>query len=221
MSAAVQIALTATPLAAYFYVLGVFHGGSRPRLVSGPADVGLMAFGLGGLVAFGPFGRSVLARLVGNEVGLLGWSIWVAMVVLWSLVLAGSATLRLSIYHLSPEELDRALREALSKVGGWFTPTIHGFEDAGRGTGITVKSLPKLRAGAIEAYGKDPEVLIAELKPRLQEALAKYPQRPSGISHAMFGLACLAMLVPVIGFFRSNPRAQNALRTLLESFGWW
>jgi hypothetical protein len=221
MSVAVQIALTATPLAAYFYVLGLFHGGRRPRLVSGPADVGLMAFGLGGLVAFGPFGRSVLARLVGNEVGLLGWSIWVAMVVLWSMVLAGSATLRLTIYHLSPEELDRAVREALQGVGGRFTRTIHGFEDAGRGTGITVKSLPKLRAGAIEAYGKDPEALIAELQPRLFEALAKYPQNPSRISHAMFGLACLAMLVPVIGYFRSIPRAQNALRTLLESIGWW
>ena len=57
MSVAVQIALTATPLAAYFYILGLFHSGGRPRLVSGPADVGLgaergaltgPAFGAGG-----------------------------------------------------------------------------------------------------------------------------------------------------------------------------
>jgi hypothetical protein len=190
-------------------------------MVSGPADVGLMAFGLGGLVAFGPFGRSVLGRLVGNEVGLLGWSIWVAMVVLWSMVLAGSAALRVTVYHLTPEELDRAAQEALAGLDGRFKPTIHGFEDPGRGTGITVKSLPRLRAGSIEAYGRDPEALIAELKPRLLEALAKCPQRPSGISHAMFGLACLVMLVPVTGFFLSNPRAKNALRALLQSFGWW
>jgi hypothetical protein len=180
-----------------------------------------MAFGLGGLIAFGPFGLSVLARLVGNEVGLLAWSIWVAVVVLWSLVLAGSAALRVTVYHLTPEELDRAVREALTGIGGRFTPTIHGFEDAKREVGITVKSLPKLRAGSIEAHGKDAETLIAELKPRLREILAKSPQSPSKISHAMFGLACLVMLVPVTGFFLSNPRAKNALRALLESFGWW
>ena len=91
MTAAVQIALTATPIAAYLYALGLIHGGSTPRVaLSGPADVALMAFGLGGLVAFGPFGTiGGLARLVGAEVGPLGWSIWVAVVVLWSLVLAG------------------------------------------------------------------------------------------------------------------------------------
>src|SRR4051812_45378913 len=105
MTAAVQIALTATPLAAYFYALGLIHGGRRPVALSGPADVGLMATGLGGLVAFGPFGRSVLARLVGAEVGPLGWTIWVTVVVLWSLVLAGSAALRVTVYHLSADEL--------------------------------------------------------------------------------------------------------------------
>src|SRR5438477_6651428 len=112
MSAAVQIALTATPLAAYFYALGLFHSGRRPRLVSGPVDVGLMAFGLGGLVAFGPFGRSVLTRLLGNDVGLLGWSLWLGLVIVWSLVLAGSAALRVTIYHLTNEELNRAVLEA-------------------------------------------------------------------------------------------------------------
>lgn len=221
MTASVQIALTATPLAAYFYALGLFHSGSRPRLVRGPVDVGLMAFGLGGLVAFGPFGRSVLGRLAGSDVGPMGWSIWVALVATWALVLAGSASLRVTVYHLSADELDRAVREALGELGGRFTPTIHGFEDAGRGAGITVKGSKALRAGSIEAHGRDPEALMGELVPRLREALARFPQRPSGISHAMFGLACLAMLVPVTGFFLAHPRARDSLRALMHSIRWW
>ena len=220
MTAAAQIALTAGPLAAYFYALGLLHGGTRPRLVSGPADVALMAFGLGGLVAFGPFGRSVMARLVGPEAGALGWSVWLGVVALWSLVLAGSASLRLTVYHLGEGDLDRAAREALGRLKGHFTPTIRGFEDADRGSGITVKSLPRLRAGSIEAYGRDPEALLAELKPRLREALAQIPQRPSAVAHLMFGLACLTTIIPVAGHFLTNPRAQNALRALIQSFGW-
>ena len=72
MTPAMQIALTATPLAAYFYALGLFHSGRRPRLVSGPVDVGLMAFGLGG---WSPSGRSAgrsSAGWSGPDAGLLG-----------------------------------------------------------------------------------------------------------------------------------------------------
>jgi hypothetical protein len=221
MTAAVQIALTATPLAGYFYALGLFHSGRRPRLVPGPLDVGLMAFGLGGLIAFGPFGRSVLGRLVGAEAGPLAWSVWVAVVALWSLALAGSAGLRVTVYHLTAGELDRAVREALAGAGGRFTPTLNGFEDAARGAGILVRSVPRLRVGTVEAYGRDPEVLMAELKPRIRDALARLPQGPSRVSHAMFGLACLAMLVPVTGFFLSNSRARDALRVLMHSLRWW
>ncbi len=114
MTLPMQIALTATPLATYFYALGVFHSGRRPRMVAGPVDVCLLAIGLGGLVAFGPFGRAVLSRVVGENAGPLAWWIWVAMVSLWALVLAGSASLRVTIYHLAADELDRAVRDALA-----------------------------------------------------------------------------------------------------------
>jgi hypothetical protein len=221
MTPALQIALTATPLAAYFYALSVFHGGRRPWMVAGPVDVGLLAFGLGGLVAFGPFGRAVLGRMAGEPAGLLAWSIWVGMVGLWALVLAGSASLRLTIYHVSPKELELAVREALERLEGRFSPTLKGFEDADRGSGVTVKSLRFLRSGSVEAYGKGPEALIRELKPKLREALARLPQRASGVSHAMFGLSFLTIVVPVSSFFLANPRAKEALRSLMHSLRWW
>jgi hypothetical protein len=221
MTPALQITLTATPLAAYFYYLGVFHSGRRPRMVDGPADVGLLSLGLGGLVAFGPFGRAVLGRLVGEDAGPVAWTIWVALVGLWALVLAGSASLRVTVYHVDPGDLDRAVREALGQLDGRFSPTLNGYEDANRGAGITVKSLRLLRSGAVESYGRSPEVLIRELKPKLRAALSKLPQRASMVSHAMFGMACLTMLFPAVGFFLANPRAKDALQKLVQSLRWW
>jgi hypothetical protein len=221
MTSELQFALTATPLAGYFYALCVFHGGKRPRLVSGPVDVGLLAFGLGGLVAFGPFGRAVLGRLVGNHAGPVAWTVWIGIVVAWALVLAGSATLRMSIYHIGPKELERALADALSHIPGRFTPTLNGFEDTKRGVGLTLKTVSWLRSGGIVAYGRDPEVLVRELRPHLQNALSRFPQRTTAVTHAMFGLACLAMLVPFSNFLIANPRAKDALRGLMHSLRWW
>jgi hypothetical protein len=221
MTPAMQIALTATPLAAYFYALGVFHSGRSPRMVAGPVDVALLAFGLGGLVAFGPFGRAVLGRVVGVDVGWVAWSIWVGVVILWALVLAGSAVLKVTVYHVNPEDLDRAVREALGKLEGRFVDTLNGYEDPKRGAGLRVKSIRLLRSGSVEAYGQSPEELIHELKPKLKATLDGLPQRASGVSHAMFGLACLTMLVPVSSFFLANPRAQEALRAFMHSLRWW
>jgi hypothetical protein len=219
-----QIALTATPLAAYFFVLGILHSGKRPRMVSGPVDVGLLTFGVGGLVAFGPFGRAVLGRLVGEGAGPVAWIIWIGVVGLWSLVLAGSASLRVTIYHIDARELDRAVLDALKQLPGAFSPTLSGYEDVLRGSGIAVKSLWFLRSGAVEAYGREPDLLIRELKPKLREILADRPQRPSNVSHAMFSLACLTMIVPVAGymagFFTPNPRTKDVLRILLNMFRW-
>ena len=86
-------------------------------MVAGSVDVALLAFGLGGMVAFGPFGRAVLGRVAGEQAGPLAWSIWVGLVALWALVLAGSASLRVTVYHISPEELDLAVRDAARP--GW------------------------------------------------------------------------------------------------------
>ena len=221
MTPAMQIALTATPLAAYFYALGVFHSGRRPRMVAGPFDVALLAIGVGGLVAFGPFGRAVIGRLAGEGAGWVAWTIWVGLVGLWTLVLAGSAALRVTIYHVSPEDLDRAVREALDRMDGQFASTLKGYEDAVRRSGVLVRPSRRLHSGSVEAYGRYPDALIRDLKPALREALSRLPQRVTGVSHAFFGLACLTMLVPVSGHFLANPRAQEALRALMQSLRWW
>lgn len=221
MTLAMQIALTATPLAAYFYVLAIFHSGRKPRLVAGPVDVGLLAIGLGGLVIFGPFGRAVLGRVVGDHAGPFAWAVWAGLVTLWAFVLAGSATLRLTVYHISPEELVGAVREALGRLDGHFVPTLRGFEDAAQGTGVTVKPIRWFHSGSVEAYGRTPDALIRALRGSLVEALDRIPQKPSSVTHCLYLAACLTMILPVSGFFATDPKAQEALRALMQSIRWW
>ncbi len=221
MTLATQITLTATPLSAYFYALGVLHGGRGPRVIGGPVDVAMLGFGVGGLVAFGPFGQTVLGRVAGADLGPWHWGAWSALVGMWVLVFAGAASRRLAVYNVTADELDRAVREALAQLGGHFAPTLGGFEDPRRGWGVAVKPVRWLRAGSVEAYGGDAEALIVELKPWLRSTLGRVPRRPSALSPAMFGLAGLAMLVPVVVFFAGHPRAKESLRAFLQSLRWW
>ncbi len=221
MTLAAQIALTATPLSAYFYALGVWHGGRGPRLVSGPVDAALLTAGLGGLVAFGPVGQIVIARLAGSRAGPIPWALWVALLATWAVVFALSAARRLAVYNVTEADLDRAVREALGQLDGRFVATVQGFEDPERGTGLAVRCSRRLRAGSVEAHGSDPEAFLAELKPRLRVALGRITTHPSATSTALFGTACAVMLVPVAGFFLANPRAKDALRALLHSLRWW
>ncbi len=221
MTLASQIALTATPLSAYFYALGVLHGGRGPRVVSGPVDVGLLGFGVGGVIAFGPLGQAVLARTVGREVGPWHWLAWAALLAAWVVVLAGAASRRLTIYNVTADELVKAVREALAGLGGRFDATLRGFEDAERGSGVALRTSRWLRAGSVEAYGRDPEAIMGELKPALKAALALVKRGPSIVAPAMFAISCLVMLVPVAGYYASTPRAKEALRALLHSLRWW
>src|SRR5438309_1399111 len=57
-----QYALTVGPLGFYLWVLGLWQSGRRPHVVRGLTDFTLLAFGVGGVLAFGPFGQ-LLARM--------------------------------------------------------------------------------------------------------------------------------------------------------------
>ena len=221
MTFASQIALTATPLSAYFYALGLLHGGRTPKVVGGPADVALLGVGVGGLVAFGPLGQAILGLVVGREAGPWDWLAFSAVLGVALCFVARSATRRLAIYNVTPEGLELAVVESLGGLEGRFDVTLRGFEDARRGSGVTVRASRWLRAGSVEAYGQEPEKLMAELKPRLKARLAEVIRAPSLVSSAMFGVACLVMLVPAASFFARNPKAKEALRALLQSLKWW
>ncbi len=84
MSLPMQVALTVGPLACYFYVVGVWQSGRRPRVVAGPVDFAVLALGVSGLVTVGPVGQ-VLMRLIfgmpehlglGTPLVRLPWRLW-------------------------------------------------------------------------------------------------------------------------------------------------
>ena len=61
-----QYALMVGPLGFYFWAVAVRNSGRRPVVVGGLFDHALLCFGVGGVVAFGPFGRLVARSLFGT-----------------------------------------------------------------------------------------------------------------------------------------------------------
>ena len=166
MSGLVRMALAFLPLAAYFSVLGVWQSGRRPRVVSGPRDFALLAFGLGGMIAFGPLGEAVIVSVF-RRPSLAAWLAVASLVGLLALLAAARARKRLVVYQVEAADLDLALGRAMEFVAGDATRTLHGYEDVPGRRGVTVEVGRRLRFGVVEAHGDRPEALIEAIRPEL------------------------------------------------------
>src|SRR5436190_21041662 len=95
--------LTVGPLGVYLGVVGYWQGGRCPRVVRGLVDFGLLAFGVGGALAFGPFGRLAASMLARRPVpAAADRLIVVALLGLWGCFFASRALSRLVVYHVDP-----------------------------------------------------------------------------------------------------------------------
>ncbi len=215
MIGAAQVALTAGPLAFYLAVLASWQGGRHPRVVSGPLDFGLLAVGVGGLLTFGPFGQ-VVARALFGKPNPLDWLTLISGEGLVATVLARRALRRVAVYCVDPETLNRSLREALDRGPGRYVATLGGFEDRVEARGISVEVTPRFRAAVIEAYGREPEDLINDLAPRLEDGLRGVSMPPSPLSWILSGLWGLTTLAFLASTFLAQPQARAALRALLQ-----
>jgi hypothetical protein len=213
MSLAVHVALAVGPLAAYFATLGVLQGGRRPVVVPGPLDFGGLAVGLGGLIVFGPVGN-VLVNWLFPAPSVWAWLALASGYGLIVLLLAPRAGGRVVVYNVEPEILRGALHASMARMAGGFAPTVEGYEDAVRGLGVRADA-GRLRAATIEAYGAEPERLIAELAPVLREHLATVESRPSRLAPAWFALATLTVLLPFAGLLLSRSPVIEAVRNWL------
>ncbi|WP_435015684.1 hypothetical protein TA3x_003230 [Tundrisphaera sp. TA3] len=197
MSHATPMSLITVPLAIYFGVLGLLHSGSRPRLVAGPLDAALLAGGLGGIIAFGPVGHLIVGKILGGST-MVAWTTWGAIVAVGTAIAMTSASRRVAIYNIRPEELHRLARQAFGSLQGGACPTIDGVEDEAREHGIAIRSSRLLRAGVVEARGRNPEALILALRPSLVALLRRAEAGRSAMAQAMFLLAALIFLAPWI-----------------------
>jgi hypothetical protein len=209
-----QYLLTVGPLGVYFWVLAVWQSGPRPRVVRGLVDFGLFAFGVGGVLAFGPFGQLVtsLFRFRPTPIDQL---LLMAALALWGCFHARRALHRIVVYDITPEDLTRVLEDVLSRTGGRFVPTLEGYEDRAGVRGLRVENTRWLHCAVIEAHGQGPRDLIRELRPWLRQGLDRIISPPTRVAPALFGCSVLVMLAPILGLLAAQPRAIQALQSLL------
>jgi len=210
-----QYALTVGPLGVYLWVLGLWQSERHPRVVRGLSDFALLAFGVGGVLAFGPFGQFAARTLFGRP-DLLDRMVIVSGLGLWASVLARKSLRRTVVYHVDPASLLDALRDVLARGGGRFVETLTGFEDRTTLRGLRVDFTRRLRCAVVEAYGFDPEGLIQDIRPRLSQRLRHVACPRSRVAFAFYAGSLLVMLSPLLGSFLTQPSATEALRVLIE-----
>jgi hypothetical protein len=213
MTGPVRMVLAFLPLASYFGLLGKWQNGKRPRVISGPRDFLLLAFALGGLIAFGPVGQ-ILVSTVFPRPSLSAWMAVASLTSLLAMVGASRARKRLVVYHVEADELDHALGRAMESVAGFTTRTIHGYEDVLGRRGVTVEIGRRLRFGVIEAYGEGAESLIVAVRPALISQLATVSPRPSHLGTILYALGCATFVLPIAAVVISRPDVQAALRKI-------
>lgn len=192
----VHLLLTFSPLAFYFFLLGVWQSGRDPRLIPGPLDFGLLGFGIGGFLAFGPIGQFLAGLLLDSS----GWPVRLVLLTILAglaFFLSTRAHRRLVIYGVDPLTLDRALRQVLGELPGNFERTLRGFEDRPQGRGVIVEVTPWLRAAEVIAYGRDPETLISALGLALRPRLRGPTSGRSTVARGWFALSALTLAGPV------------------------
>ncbi len=218
MTGALQVLLTVGPLSAYFLVQGLWQGGRRSKVVPGPVDFAWLAFGIGGLLIFGPIGH-VLVATIFPAPSLWAWLSLPSAALLGVLLWMPRTTRRLVVYNVVPEILWRGLQKALEPQPEHFQRTVRGFEDVESGRGIAVEMGPGARTAVVEAYGTRPEELMERLDRGLRMALSDEPTTPRGTARVWLALASLLPLASVAWLLLERPQVQAALRALLGRFG--
>ena len=217
MASTTEITLVLIPMALYLYLLGIWHGGKHPRLVSGQADLAGLIFSLSGLVAFGPVGHVVVGAFFGPNASAVAWSIWLGSLVLIAGFVARSGRNRLVIYHVPPDQIHLATRESLPE---FYLSTLHGFEDAANQTSLQVRVYPWMRTATIEANGTGPGRALTLLRPLLRAKLREIDVPVSTLSTLFFTASALVMVGPVVGYLFLDPQGRKLVRTVGRWVGW-
>ena len=153
-----------------------------------PSTSAALAFGLGGLIAFGPIGGLDRQRGLPSTVHLR---------------LAGDGLARgpdrndLVLASPNPpgrlprraDALDEAVERAMQAIAGPTTRTVHGYEDAANRRGVTLETGRWLGYAVVVAYGENPESLIEAIRPVLASQLETQGRTRSRFVVVWFALA--------------------------------
>ncbi len=177
--------------------------------------------GLGGLMAFGPLGRVMVSTMFGPEPTAIAWSAWVAGLVVIAGFVARTGRNRVIIYHVEPDSIRAATRDALMDSDEAFAETLQGFEDRASRTSVDLRPSLRMKTAVIDVQGDHPGPAMARIRPRLQTILNMVDRPVSTLSTAFFAASSVVMLVPVVGFVALDPQGRQAVRTVGKWLKWW
>jgi len=109
------LTISLTPLAVYFFVLGLINLSRRPLVTTGARDIAALGVAISGLIIAGPMDL-FLPEAATNR---YGGSVWILLLVFYALCLALIVLTmrpRLVIYNASPEQLRSILAEVVAKL---------------------------------------------------------------------------------------------------------
>ncbi len=213
MTGSARMGLALLPLAAYFFTLGIWQSGKRPRVIAGTTDFGLLAFGVGGLIAFGPVGQVVVGTVFPRP-SLPAWLAVASLVGLLAMIAAIWTRKRLVVYNVEAADLDRALGQAMGDVSESTLRTVQGFEDISGRRGVTVETHRRLRVATIEAHGERPEALIQAIYPALIKRLSVVESPATRLAAIWFALSCATLTIPMSLALLARPEVRAALQKL-------
>jgi hypothetical protein len=218
MASPLQYLLTVGPIGVYLGILGYWQSRRHPRVVRGSIDFGLLAMAIGGLLAFGPLGDLAASILSGRTASApVDRLIVVTLLGLWGCLLARNAVHRLVVYRVDADGLTRALEEVLGHLDGRFVRTLSGYEDRSSPRGVRVEMTSRLRCAVVEAYGRDPEGLIRQIRPRLRRQLEGLRLPPSRVAPLLYAGSLLALVLPAAVTRMTQEQALEILRALLRT----
>ena len=215
MSLSLQYLLTVGPLGFYLWIVAFWHSGNRPRVVNGLLDFTLLTLGVGGVIAFGPFGKMVVRRFF-DRPDVFDWLAIVSALGLVATIFAIRSVHRLVVYHVRANDLFSALDDVLLTLDLPFVRTIHGYEDPSRTRGLRVEVTRSLGCVVIEALGSDPEGLIRQVRKCLRERLRSVVSPPGPMAFGFYSASLAVMLIPLLTLFFVEPKTREVLRVLFE-----
>src|SRR5262245_11650943 len=213
MGSEVRLVLAFAPLAIYFFLVGLWRSGRSPRVIPGPVDFGLLVFGIGGLVAFGPIGEAVVRALFPTP-SVWAWLAVATSIWLLALLWAPRTGRRLVVYNVRRDALRHAIEEIAQGLPGHFAATLRGYEDASSGRGLAV-DVGRARTATVEAYGEKPDAFIAAIAPDLRDRLRGAAPQTTVATAIRFALSTLCLLAPLTSVLLRRPEVREPLINLI------
>ena len=192
LSLSAQVAVVVTPVAVYFFLLGLLNSQPRPQLVSGRSDFILLNAAL-----FPIFIVPVLGYLHAS-----GWAVVAVIGGLLAAVtlLAPRRGVSWVIYNIAMPDALRAIERALRQMGEPFQRRGRSLRLGRRDVRLRLTGMPLLRNVTVSANGEDAKAFGREFEARFGGQLGAVPAGANPMA-VTFLLIATAMLVTPLGLF--------------------